>query len=93
MNFQMGNGTVEAAKTACAVPADVRPGGDPRSSVVLMHWTTAAGATRTTSSPATPADRSWLECLTGRLNENAGSSVVRMYRGWAVAALAQLGVQ
>ena len=92
MNFQMGNGTVEAAKAACAVPADVRPGGNPPN-VSLMHWTTASGATRATSTPATPADRPWLECLTGRLNENAGSSVVRSYRTWAVATLAQLEVQ
>jgi beta-lactamase regulating signal transducer with metallopeptidase domain len=94
MKFDIPNGTIEAARATCAVPAGVRAGGPAwEDRGLLNHWAFAPGARRPTTSRATPSDRSWLECLTARLSEDAGSEEVHMYRAFAVATLAQFGHQ
>ena len=91
IHYQMPNGTIEAAKAACAVPSDVRRGAStPGDRTDLFnHWTAPPGGGGQ-SHPVSAADRPWLECLTQRLSATASSEEVRTYRAAAVATLARL---
>ncbi len=86
VRFQLPNGTIEATKTACAVPSDVGRGAPAPGSDVFLFVHRAGN----TSNPATPADRPWIECLTRRLSATASSEEVRDYRASALGTLARL---